>query len=571
MKQYITSKKTKSNGTVNKPVPKREAQSVQNYGGGYSLKVSPETCLERFLILGVEGSYYNIPKNKEDAQKLLVAENTKNVLSLLHDNPDLVLNKVAEIRKEKRAISNDPALYVLAHACNSPNQTTKIKAYDMIEDICGTGTDLFHFLEMVTSLRGWSAGLRKGVSKWYTEKNWDRLVYQTLKYRQRDGWSQKDAIRCAHPRTTSIEKNLLFDYFVNGKTENLENFCKYKSDECKGSKQILAFLEIQNWKQEEKSAEQTKRLVKLILFADLTHEMIPTWYKNVPEVQEALLQKMPVLATIRMLPSLTMSGLVGPFSAATKLIVDRITDSYQLIKAGVHPLQVLVASRVYGQGYGFKGSGVWTPDPKIVGALEDTFDLSFKSAPITGKNYMISVDVSASMSSLFQETPLLYCEAAACIALTMVKREPSTHTMCFSNKLNVLGLTEKDTLQSATQKARMYNTASTDAGLPIEYAIKNELPVDVFLHITDNDFNSGKHPLLLTEEFRKKMGRPTTRLISLGMIPYTYGIGSKRTSFGSLKEDPYVLDIAGFDSSIPKLISAFCSDKKESILDEDEE
>lgn len=569
MKQYITSKKTKSNGTVTKPVPKREARSVQNYGGGYSLKVSPETCLERFLILGVEGSYYNIPKNKEEAQKLLVAENTKNVLSLLHADPALVLIKVRDIRKQKRAISNDPALYVLAHACNSPKNEIRVLAYDMIEDICGTGTDLFHFLEMVTSLRGWSAGLRKGVSKWYTNKDWDRLVYQTLKYRQRDGWSQKDAIRCAHPSTYKKEQNLLFDYLVNGNFAKLEEYCKY-GPVCKGSKQILAFHEIQNWKPEEKSADQTKRLVDLILFSDLTHEMIPTWYKNVPEVQEALLQKMPVLATIRMLPSMTASGLVAPFSSAVKIIVDRITDPVQLMKAGVHPLQVLVASRTYSTGHGFKGSLTWNPEPKIVGALEDTFDLAFKSAPATGKNFMISVDVSGSMSGQFQETPLKYCEAAACIALTMVKREPETYTMCFSDRLNVLGLTKKDTLASATEKTRRFNTGSTNAGLPIEYAIKNKLPVDVFLHITDNDFNSGTHPLLLTEEFRNKMGRPNTRLISVGMIPYAYGIGSDRGAFGSLKEDPYVLDIAGFDSSIPKIIGTFCSDKQDIVGDEEE-
>ncbi len=553
-------KESKNKGSVNKKITGHESYSVPNYGGGYSLQSSPEDCLERFLILGTAGAKYHIGAAKAN----LTEENTKNIRSLIKSHSTLVLHKIKEVSVQKRAISNDPAIYALALCAAYPDKNVRSKALDLLPIVCRTGTHLFHFAELISGMRGWGRGLRTAIGDWYLTKDFDSLVYQTLKYRQRDGWSVKDLIILSHPKTNNKLKNSLFNYIVNG-NETIYNDALF-SPESKGAKQIVAFIEISKWKEDEKSKNQKSRLIDLILFSDLTHEMIPTWYKNEPEVQEALLQKMPLMATIRQINAMTASGLIAPFSKATKTIVDRITDSKIVSKAGIHPLQVLVASRVYNQGRGIKGQLTWKPDPKISAALEETFELAFKSAPATGKNFMISVDVSGSMAGQFQEFPIRYCEVAACIALTMVKREPNTYTMCFSNKLNVLNLTEKDTLKSATDKALRYNVGTTNAGLPIEYAINNKLDVDAFLHITDADFNSGKSPLTLTEEFRRKMNKPKTRLMSVGLVAQNYStVGFAQES------DPYSMDILGFDSSIPTIINKFCSDSNSAPVVEEEE
>lgn len=577
VKTYVNSAKTvkASKGNVNKPITRHESYSVPNFGGGYSLQMKPLDILERFLILGVEGTYFAFDQSgkkipgKSGAQVFL-EQNHQNIVTVLGTYPQDAYKLIYEISTQKRSISNYACLYATAVLCAHPDTNIRQLGYNLVPSVCRTGTHVFNFCEMVTSMRGWSRGLRNAVNQFYTLPNWDNFVYQTLKYRQRDGWSVKDVFRCTHPdfgsnfqNGTSVQKNALANYIVNNDRDtlafdNLVQNCAY-GGESKGSKQVLAYLEMLSWKQEDKSNKQMKQLIKLIEYANLTHEFIPTWYKNEAQVQEALLQNMPVGATIRNLAAYTASGLLGPFGSASKLVVDRITNPEILKKAGIHPLQVFTTSRIYNQGKGELGSLVWGPNSKISSALEDCFNLSFSSAPVVGKNFMLSVDVSGSMSFPFQNKPFTYCEIAAVIALTMVKREPNTYAVCFSNTLHDLNLTDKDTLQTATSKARQYNCGSTNAGLPIEKAIKEKLPVDVFLHITDNDYNAGKHPLVLTEEFRNKMNRPKTRLMSIGLIPSTYGT----VGFASEK-DPYSLDIKGFDSSIPQIIHSFCSDTKKS-------
>lgn len=582
IKTYSKTTKKAKTSPVTAKVKGHESYSVPNFGGGYSLKLSPIDYLERFLILGTEGTHLNLG----DVEKQLKPASA-NLIGLVGKDPDLVINKIKEISSQKRAISNDPAIYALALCASHPKLEVRKKALEILPDVCRTGTHLFHFAEIINGMRGWGRGLRTAISDWYNNRSWDNLVYQTLKYRQRDGWSHKDLLILSHPKfdasnlkgrnhnynqikETIALKNGLANYIVNRKedsndkaTETLMNLCK-NAEESKGSKQILAFMEIQSWKESEKSKEQKSRLIKLIEFASLTHEMIPTWYKNDPEVQEALLQEMPLMATIRQLNAMTASGLIAPFSSAIKIVEDRLTNAENLRKAGIHPLQVFVAQRVYDQGKGFKGQLTWKPVAKVSGILEDCFNLSFSTAPVVGKNFMFSVDVSGSMSGLFQNYPVYYCEVAACIALAMVKREPNSMAMCFSDRLHVLPYTKNTSLKEAVGMSKKHCTGSTNAGLPIEYAIKNKLPVDCFVHITDNDYNKGEHPLVLTERFRNKMNLPKTRLMSVGLTPSSYGT----VGFAS-ESDPYSMDIKGFDPTIPTIIQKFTSDSALVVPEED--
>ena len=62
-----------------------------------------------------------------------------------------------------------------------------------------TGTHLFIFARYVQQFRGWGRGLRRAVGDWYLAKEPDKLAYQVLKYRQREGWTHRDLLRLAHP------------------------------------------------------------------------------------------------------------------------------------------------------------------------------------------------------------------------------------------------------------------------------------------------------------------------------------------------------------------------------------
>src|SRR3954463_8788306 len=50
-------------------------------------------------------------------------------------------------------------------------------------------------------MRGWGRSVKNAVSDWYLQKNADQLAYQLVKYQNRDGWSHRDVLKLAHPRT----------------------------------------------------------------------------------------------------------------------------------------------------------------------------------------------------------------------------------------------------------------------------------------------------------------------------------------------------------------------------------
>jgi 60 kDa SS-A/Ro ribonucleoprotein len=81
------------------------------------------------------------------------------------------------------------------------------------------------------------------------------------------------------------------------------------------------------------------------------------------------------------------------------------------------------------------------------------------------------------------------------------------------------------------------------------HATKNSLDVDAFVIYTDNETWDGNiHPHVALSEYNKKMGK-NAKLIVVGMTSTRFSIAKP--------EDPNMLDVVGFDTATPELISAF--------------
>lgn len=78
------------------------------------------------------------------------------------------------------------------------------------------GTHLFHFLAYVELFRGWGRSMRRAVADWYNTMPAERLAYQAIKYQQRDGWSHRDALRLAHPKTVDAQRNAIYHWIAQG-------------------------------------------------------------------------------------------------------------------------------------------------------------------------------------------------------------------------------------------------------------------------------------------------------------------------------------------------------------------
>jgi 60 kDa SS-A/Ro ribonucleoprotein len=526
--------------TRNTPVsePILGENQIVNNTGGYVYELDPFKTLERFLILGSEGGSYYV------AEKELTRENAKNVIKCIEANGKKAVDLIVNVSDAGRALKNDPALFALALAASAKSQETRVYALAALPKVARIPTHLFHFLTYVQQFRGWGRSLKRAVADWYNNQPVDRLAYQVAKYQSRDGFSNRDALRLAHPKTNDVMRNALYKWIVDDYASAVE-IAQSNNAVSLGDwvmPPVIAAFE------EAKFNTDIKQLVYFISNYNLSREMLPTEALKRPEIWEALLEKMPYTAMIRNLGNMSKVGLLKPLSAAAKTIEQRLLDREGLKKARVHPIALLMALKQYGSGAGFRGTGQWTVVPSVVDALDDAFYLAFDYLEPTGKRFLFGVDVSGSMSSPIMGLNLSSCEAAAAMALACAKTEREYYIMGFAHDFRDLGITAKMRLTEACAKAQDHNFGSTRIALPAEWALKNRVDVDAFVIITDNDVNTGGHPKQALQKYRDSRVKNAKQII-MATSAYNFSVADPN--------DPFSLDIVGFDANVPVAIQEF--------------
>ena len=571
-------------------IPGRESEMKKNTAGGVVFTITPFQMLERFLILGSDKpTYYS------SAQKL-TKENAANVRECLKLDGKATVDKIVEISAAGRAPNNDPALFALAVAATPAFGSPEIAQYatSQLSKVARTGTHLMHFADFVSSMRGWGRNLKNSFGEWFTEKSESSLAYSLAKYQSRDGWSTKDLLSLAHVKTAEPRKAAVLAWARVGSVEAL----KHEAENWNRTVRVKKGGKAYNLTPEEvavrrgrfqsaydlltgdtanrliaaieaaKKATSATEVAKLIREGGLTHEMIPTQWKTKPEVWEALLEKMPVTAMVRNLGNMSKVGLLTPLSAASKLVVSRLTDAAIIQKKPpIHPIQIMLALDTYRQGHGFRGKCEWTPVPNVVDALEDAFYLAFANCIPTGKNIYIGLDVSGSMSwecSMIKNTRITAAQAGAAMMLVMAKTEKNYATFAFSTGMQNIGITAKDTLETAMQKTSRMSAGGTDCAQPMIHAAQKKMDVDAFIVITDNETWAGSmQPIQALKQYRKVQDKPQAALIVMGMTATDCSIADPT--------DPYNLDVVGFDANVPVLVTDFIRGNSAGITEDDGE
>lgn len=287
----------------------------------------------------------------------------------------------------------------------------------------------------------------------------------------------------------------------------------------------------------------------------IQREHLPTELLNTPQIWNALLGGMGMTALIRNLGKLSQVGIT---STKAPEIIRMLTDAKNVKDSKVHPLQVLVGMKTYSQGKGDVGSMTWMPNSYITTALSTTFRQAFGNITSTGKRYMIGLDVSGSMSmgmcaGAKNITPR---EGSVAMAMMTLHAEgaQNVHVYGFSNVFyNFNGKIRPEmTIQDAI-RATDVPFGATDCALPMTEALKMYISTgivfDVFCVYTDNEtYAPTMHPQVALEQYRKKTG-VDAKLIVVGMMANSLSIADPK--------DKNTLNLAGFDTSTPELISMF--------------
>jgi 60 kDa SS-A/Ro ribonucleoprotein len=535
--QHALSTTTKASKVVtpqSQPIPGREAEMAANNAGGFTFVLDMWGVLDRFIMIGSEGGNYYV------GEKDVTKQSFENTLKCIAADGLRVVARAVEYSVAGRAPKNDPALVVLALAAAKGDALTQAAAYEALPKVARIGTHLFTFIGVLNALGKWNAAAKRGVAKWYTERKIERLAVQVMKYQSRNGWSHRDVLRLAHVKPTNELQGNLFKYVVKG-AEAIEQ----------GSAMPQLVIDFEHLK----NASSAKEVVRLIEGnRDVSWELVPTQFLKDKDVLMALLPSMGLTALVRQLGKLSAAGVIAPLSAGSKLVLEKLSDVEALKAARVHPITLLQAFKTYSQGRGDKGSLVWTPEQRVLSALDDAFYASFANVEDTGAGILMGVDCSGSMfgASVNGSPNLNAAEVAAVMALGILKSQKNYWIGGFNTKMAELKINPSMRLDAVMSVMRSFSWGGTDCAQPMLHAMEKKMDgVDMFVTITDNETWAGRvQPVQALRQYRDKYVK-TAKCVVIGTSVSEFTIADPK--------DAGMLDIAGFDSAAPQIIADFAS------------
>lgn len=536
------------------------ARTVTNSADGQSFLATPEDRLRRFLILGSEKpTYYASPRQ-------LTADNIGALQELFADGRGTeAVEIIRTVSTEGRAPRHTTTLLALAVCTLCDDDATRKAAHEALSSVARTPTMLFEYLDTredctrPVGRTGWGRAHRRAVSRWYNTLSARRLASAVTKYRNRNGYTHKDALRLSHAVPNGRARDVVFAYAVGGiakacaKLEHVRRAGTSTEHDIEEAESTLSFLADVEVAKSLRHGE-TDTMIALIKKHQFTWEYVPSPMLSSPNVWEALLDSMPMNAMLRNLAKMTAVGVLHTDSWATELVAARLRDPLLLEKARIHPMSVLLATRTYQSGHGALGKSKWTPVGTIVQALGDAFILSFAAVQPAGKRTMLALDVSGSMSAPCtgggQGANITCAEASAAMAMVTMRTEPECTAMCFGHTFEPFGLTKKTTLSGAFDLMRNRRFGMTDCSLPMQYAADKGMQVDTFVVFTDSETYHGSiHPCEALRRYRASSGVTEAKLVVVGMASNGFTIADPA--------DSGMLDVVGFDSVAPKVIADF--------------
>lgn len=549
----------KQHGTrVTKQSEPMRSDQVENSAGGYVWAVDKWTRLRRFLILGSEGGSYYASERK------LTKQNVDVVRECIAEDGPRTVAEIVDVSKGGKAPKNDPALFALACAISVEDRATKRAAAEALPAVARIGTHLYHFIDYAETMRGWGTVLRWAVQNWY-EKNPEQLALQAIKYRQRDGWSHRDVLRLGrtHPDASPEIKDIYG--FISGNTNHKwVDFDKYGRG-----------CAVEPWKPTEitqplitgyleaKAAQSPAKTAQLVRDYNLPREALQTEHLNSKEVWEAMLDNtMPMTALIRNLATMTRIGILDSSEWRSK-VVEQLGNAEAIHKARVHPMALLIGLRTYASGRGLRGQNTWNPIADITDALDEGFYIAFDNVEPTGKRLLLGLDVSGSMGGYgygnrygggygyagVAGAPITPREAATAMALVTLHAEPNVEIMAFADRFMPVNFSRRQRLDDACAMTQGMPFMGTDCSIPMTWAESHAKEFDGFIVYTDSETWFGNiHPKQALDSYRQRTGI-NSKSVVVGMVSNGFSIADPT--------DAGMMDVVGFDTSAPALISEF--------------
>ena len=191
------------------PIPGRESEMIRGKSSGYMFQAGIWRTLRRCLLIGTgNGSYY--------ATKWELTNDFVDVLEkAIAEDPDRVAQEIV-YASDGRSINNSAPIWALVLLSMGESPAAKTAFKSIFPQVVRTASHFYEWMSYTKSVRGFGKVVREAGKNWLLQGDTKALAYQLLKYQQRHGFSNRDALRLFHAKPQTEDRDLLFKWVVNG-------------------------------------------------------------------------------------------------------------------------------------------------------------------------------------------------------------------------------------------------------------------------------------------------------------------------------------------------------------------
>lgn len=481
----------------------------RNEAGGVAYRFDPRHALAQYATTGcLNGTFYATAAEQLDA-----------VLALCHDVEPGFIARTAVFARRRGGMKDLPALLLAVLSIRDPHMLAII--FDRVVD---SPRMLRTFVQIVRS--GVVGRKSLGTLPKRLVRNWLDARSDEALFRGSVGNdpSLRDIVRMVHPRPATPARSALLAYLLGRPHDAamlpplVREFEAYRRA---GNRQALETPD-----------------VPFQLLADL----------DLSTAEWTAIARQATWQTTRL--NLTTFQRHGVFAdeRTVRLVAARLRDPALIRAARPFPYQLLTT---------FKA--VTGMPVEIVDALQDALEVAVENVPpIDGKVYVLA-DVSASMQSPVtghrQEasTACQCIDVVALVAAALVRRNPQTEVVPFSDDVIPCQLNPRDSVVTNAAKLTALPSGGTDCAAPLAWLNRRGARGDLVVYVSDNESWIGgaggtARPTPTLGEWRVFTWRnPGARMVCIDIQP-------NRTT--QTREADDITNVGGFSDQVFDVIAA---------------
>jgi 60 kDa SS-A/Ro ribonucleoprotein len=149
--------------------------------------------------------------------------------------------------------------------------------------------------------------------------------------------------------------------------------------------------------------------------------------------------------------------------------------------------------------------------------------------------------------------PITPREASTAMALVTLHAEKNVEIMAFADRFMPVNFSRRQRLDDACRLTQGMPFMGTDCSIPMTWAESKAKEFDAFIVYTDSETWAGKiHPKQALDSYRQRTGI-NSKSVVVGMVSNGFTIADPN--------DPGMMDVVGFDTSAPALMTEFVADR----------